>query len=191
MSKDSNKDQRLDLSGVVSIRNVELDSIPTIRKLQHDSYMRLYAQYATDSETAAFSDMLESSKFAEDLQRIISKKQVCGAFLDHRMVGIAAWSDSRDNQALSRLRFLFVDPFFTRCGVGTTLLDSLEMIVTSEHSREFSIRTVVQSMGFFEKASYCTTSYGALPVSKDEAFAVAFMRKLEANDYKMISTMCH
>jgi len=191
MSDISNNDLRLDLSSAISINHVEIDAISTIRKLQHDSYMKLYAQYATDSETVAFSDMLESAKFADELQLTISKRQVFGAFLDHRMVGIAAWSDSPDNQLISRLRFLYVDPFFTRCGVGKTLLNTLEATVTSEQSREFSIRTVVQSMGFFEKASYSTTSYGALPVGNDEAFAVAFMRKAEMSEPKMISTLHH
>jgi len=179
MSEVPSKNLRLNLSGAISIKHVEIDSISSVRKLQYDSYNKEYARYATESETAAFIDNLESSKFAEDLQRIIAKRQMFGAFLDHRMVGIASWSDSRDNQLISRLRFLFVDPFFTRCGVGRTLLGTLEETVRSEHSREFSIRTVVQSMGFFEKASYLTTSYGALPVGNDEAFAVAFMRKAE------------
>ncbi|HFB2048678.1 MAG TPA: hypothetical protein TECP_01038 [Hyphomicrobiaceae bacterium MAG_BT-2024] len=191
MSKAFNKGQRLDLSNAVSVRNVEIDSISTIRKLQHDSYMRLYAQHATDFETAAFKELLESSKYADDLHQTISKRQVYAAYLDHRMVGIAAWSDYPDYQASGRLRFLFVDPFFARCGVGATLLGSLEVIVTSVHCRDFSVRTVVPSMGFFEKSSYCTTSYGALPVGNHESFEIAFMSKSEFSEHKIISTLKH
>jgi len=177
MSETPCKVQKLDLSNAVSIQHVEVDTISEIRKLQLDSYMKLYAPYATDSETSAFIHTLESAKFAEEVNRNINRRQIFGAFLDDRMIGIAAWSVSRDNHALSRLRFLCVDPMFTRCKVGQTLLKTLEQAVKDRHNRELSIRTAVQTMGFFEKSSYATTSYGAYPLGKDEAFAAAFMRK--------------
>ncbi|MEO1608956.1 MAG: GNAT family N-acetyltransferase [Pseudomonadota bacterium] len=191
MSDITCKPKRLDLSTAVSVEHVDIDYIADIRTLKRDSYMKLYAQYATDSETAAFNDMLESSKFAENLYRSINKRQVVGAFLESRMVGIACWAESRDNQLTGSLRFLFVDPIFTRCGIGRTLLQSLEANVLTDSARQFSIRTVVQSMGFFEKAAYATTSYGALPVGNHEAFAVAFMRKSIADEPALISTLHH
>ncbi|MEN2494312.1 MAG: hypothetical protein TECD_00203 [Hyphomicrobiaceae bacterium hypho_1] len=191
MSKALKNGRRLDLSGAVSVRIVDIDSISTIRKLKYESYMRLNAEYASDCETAAFTDELESSKYTEELYSTISKRQVYGAFLENRMVAIAAWSDVHEGQPLSRLDFLFVDPFFTRCGVGTKLLDTIECLVTSKHSREFSILTVMPSIGFFEKASYCTTSYGALPLSHDSAFEVAFMKKSEFSKHRVLSLLTH
>ena len=120
---DPNKNPRPDLSHAVAIKHVDIDAIPTIRRLQHDAFVTSYGPGSTDREYSAFVDMLESSTFVEDLQGLISKQQIFGAFLDHRMVGIAAWSDHSANQKISQLRFLFVDPLFTRCGVESALLN--------------------------------------------------------------------
>lgn len=181
---------KLDLGAQVQFHALTVDDLREVRSLQQDGFAQLCAQHATEAEAEAFETVVISPRHTEELMRCVAKDRLLGARIDRRLVGAATWADSRENNTTLRLRSLFIDPMFSRCGIGRALLRYVEDKVQASGGQELAVRTFVHTAGFFEQAGYSTTSYGVLALTADEAMAVAFMRKplLTANDQPRLSS---
>ncbi len=168
---------RLDLAGSIDIRALDIDAIGDVRTLQITAFEKLCAPYASESEAGLVLSVLSGAKHSEELVRSAKRGKLVGAFVENRLTGVVTWSHSRDDRYTQRLRSVFVDPMFARSDIGRTLVRHVEGVALAAGAHDMSVRSFIQSTGFFERLGYTATSFGALTLAPDVAMAVSFLRK--------------
>ena len=161
----------------IDIAPLGVDHIAEARALHRSSFHKLCAPFTSESETSSFESFLEGPSYMDELAKGIFAERLFGARIGKKLVGTAHWAPGRGHPRVSRLRLLFVDPMFTRFGIGRTLLGEIEHLATHSGSDEMGVRTLVMSTGFFEANDYSVTSHGVMNLAGGQCLPVAFMRK--------------
>lgn len=166
-------DTGVDLGRVVALRPVAIDDMAAARQLHMSAISCLAAEFLSDGEIGALLDMICQPAYVADLV----ETQLWGAWLDNRLVGTGGWAPSSESRATARIRYLSVDPLFTRCGIGRRLLADAETRATAAGYEEFAIRSGMHMVAFYRNAGYAVTSHGVVATASHVGLPVTYLRK--------------
>ena len=127
----------------------------------------------SDAEVAAFVGFVNSPAYSDHL----IAEDVYGAFLDGQLVGTASWQANGDDGRTARISSVFVDPLFTKLGIGRQLLAEVEARAMRSGFAQFGISVTINAVPFFEKLGYHEASRGVKPMGHGCSLPVAFLRK--------------
>lgn len=160
----------------VTIKRVGMDDWASVRYV-HATAFRIFAGGDCEpAEVEAFASYVRSPEYVERLQA----ENLCAGWLNGELVGTAGWMPADDSGSLARITSVFVQPLFTRLGIGRKLALDAEMRARTAGFVRFSARATLNSVGFFEKLGYDVTSHGIHAIATEQGMPVTYMRKQEA-----------
>ena len=169
--------RRPQLTDDLVVRELSVDDIARVRRLQIDSFSKFARSHFTDDEISAFNQFAMSDGFAADRYQAILDKSLVGAYHTHHLVGTGEWGWSSGPTVIAQVRGVFVDPIFGGCGVGRQIVGDLEGRIRNAGFDEVGVRSTVNATSFFEQLGYRITSHGQQILHPGEGLAVTFMRK--------------
>ena len=158
----------------VVLEPIGLDDGSDLRHLHTISFDRLIAGHLDGGELEAFKTMVASFEYSEDLHQ----DALIVARIDGYLAGSCGWRPSDDAGLSARMTSIFVDPLFTRLGIGRRLLLETEAHALSAGFHIFAVRAPLNAVGFFERLGYETASFGSHMFEGGHGMPVAFMRKM-------------
>lgn len=157
-----------------SIAPVSLDDWSDVRHLHALTFEKLIASAIDAPGLEAFKATAASWEYMQDLQAA----HLSGAYIDGFLAGTCGWLPADDTGSLARIAFHYVNPMFTRLGIGRQLLAHAEMQASAAGFRALTVRAPVTSVEFFAALGYEVGSYGVHNYETGAGLPVAFMRKL-------------
>ncbi len=156
-----------------SIAPVGVDDWSDVRHLHALAFEKLIGTAIDERDLTAFKVAVASWDYTQDLLAT----HIAGAFVDGYLVGTCGWRPADDTGVLARVACLYVNPMFTRLGIGRHLLANAQEQVTAAGFRALSVRTPVYAIDFFGALGFEVASYGVHSYEPGAGFPVAFMRK--------------
>lgn len=166
-----------DLGRAVHITPLEIEDLSEVRYIHAAAFRLVASPYFTEEEIAAFTDTITSRDYTDSLVTAMRDRQLIGARYDNQLIGTAGWTYSEDQGETARLKWLYVRPLFTDCGIGRRLVAEVESRVIQGGFNQASVRSTSAAQGFFERLGYRTTSHGVYNLNPRIAMPVVFMRK--------------
>lgn len=160
----------------LTIRRVGMDDWARIRYVHASAFRILAGNDCEPPQAEAFTAYVRSQRYADRLQA----ENLHAGWLDGELVGTAGWTPADDSGSLARITSVFVQPLFTRLGIGRRLALDAEARARSAGFERFSARATLNSVGFFEKLGYDVTSHGIHAIATEQGMPVTYMRKHEA-----------
>jgi GNAT superfamily N-acetyltransferase len=160
-----------------TIRLVTFDHLSDVRYLHAQSIKNLASGEFSDAEMAATKALVYSPKYSEALGVAIGRQQFFGAWCDKALIGTAGWSALDDSKTVARIRSIFVSPLYSRMGVAQKMLAHVEGEAADAGLRTFSVRSMANANGFFQRQGYKVTSHGVRALFPDRSVPVTFLRK--------------
>lgn len=167
---------------LVTLRAATMDDIASIRYVHAAAFRILAGEQHTEEQVDAFVNDINAPEYSRE----IHDSDLTIACLDNEIIGTAGWCPADDQGRTARIRKVFVRPLFTRCGVGTMLVEAVSARAERAGFKDFSVRANMNALPFFEKIGFEITSYGVMPTKGGEDLPVAFMRRYEMTDRKPI-----
>lgn len=160
----------------VTIARVGLDDWSNVRHLHVLSFSRLLEPSLSDGEAAlqAFKACVDSPEHAQNLQAA----NLNAAWVDGYIVGTCGWltGGGGDSGTAARLTAVYVDPMFTRLGIGRRLVREAEAQAFAAGFRVLTARAPSNSVAFFASIGFGISSNGVHSI-EGLNLPVAFMRK--------------
>lgn len=157
----------------IAIRRIGIDDHSNVRYLHIKSMTAQSIDALSEAEIAAFVAFVSSPTYSDCLVA----EDVFGAFVDGQLVGTAAWYVNGDDGRTARISSVFVDPMFSRVGIGRLLLAEVEARATQSGFSQLGIAATINAVPFFEKLGYREASRGVKALGTDCSLPVAFLRK--------------
>lgn len=157
------------------IRAAGLDDWSAIRQLHALSFNRLSGILFDETAAAAVKLHLETPEYTEELGR----QHLAVALVEGYVVGTCGWVASDDHGHAARITSLFVDPLFTRLGIGRRLVWDAEARARAAGFQTLTARATEVTAEYFAALGYEISSQGVATPVPDLAIPVIFMRKRE------------
>lgn len=157
------------------VRAVGLDDWSAVRQLHGQSFNRLAGVLFDEDGAAAMRRHLEAPEYTEELAR----HNLSIALVDGRVVGTCGWVASDDHGHAARITSLFVDPLFTRLGIGRRLVWDAEARARAAGFQTLTTRATEVTIEYFAALGYELSSQGVATPAPDLVIPVIFMRKYE------------
>ena len=157
------------------VRAVGLDDWSAVRQLHAQSFNRLAGILFDGTAAAAMQRHLKSPEYTEELAR----QNLCIALVDGHVVGTCGWVASDDHGHAARITSLFVDPLFTRLGLGRRLVWDAEARARAAGFQTLTTRATEVTIEYFAALGYELSSQGVSTPAPDLVIPVIFMRKHE------------
>jgi GNAT superfamily N-acetyltransferase len=152
---------------------IGVDDWAQVRSLHIASFLSLVG-------TGLDLDLVEATRQAfmiPEYTEELMQESVWGAWLDGHLIGTCGWRPADDNGLQARVTALFVDPLFTRNGVGRSLLADAEARAGAAGFAVVTTRATAHSVGFFEACGYEVSSHGVHVICERRDLPVTFLRK--------------
>ena len=157
------------------VRAVGLDDWSAVRQLHGQSFNRLAGVLFDENAAAAMRQHLEAPEYTEELAR----HNLSIALVDGHVVGTCGWVASDDHGHAARITSLFVDPLFTRLGIGRRLVWDAEARARAAGFQTLTTRATEVTIEYFSALGYELSSQGVATPAPDLVIPVIFMRKHE------------
>jgi GNAT superfamily N-acetyltransferase len=154
-------------------RRIGIDDHANVRYLHIRSMREQTFAVLSEAEVASFAAFVSSPAYSDYLKA----EEMYGAFLDGQLVGTAAWQFNGDDGRVARISSVFVDPSFSRLGIGRRLLTEVETRALRSGFVQLGTSATINAVGFFEKLGYREASRGVRTLAPDCSLPVAFLRK--------------
>jgi predicted N-acetyltransferase YhbS len=162
------------IADLAAVRRLGLDDFSTVRYVHASSFKTLAGPLITEAELESFTRQVYQPAYVDALMAL----NTFVAVLDGRVIATAAWGAGDDSGAVARIGSVFVDPVFTRCGLGRRLVREVEQRATEAGYRRFSVRATANAVPFFQALDYEIASHGVSSLTATEGtLQVTFMRK--------------
>ena len=165
-------------NGIVNnaiVRAVGLDDWSAVRQLHSLSFNRLVGILFDETAAAAMKSHLETPEYTEELAR----QNLSIALVEGHVVGTCGWVASDDHGHAARITSLFVDPLFTRLGIGRRLVWDAEARARAAGFQTLTTRATEVTIEYFAALGYELSSQGVSTPAPDLVIPVIFMRKHE------------
>ena len=107
----------------------------------------------------------------------MSTELYCG-IIGGQLVATAAWQVGDDTGAVARIRTVFVDGMFLKCGIGRKLVADVEARAMQSGFTRFAVKATANAVPFFQRIGYDIASYGvSAAAGMTTSLPVTFMRK--------------
>lgn len=157
----------------LDIRPIMIDDLAAVRALHRTAVRSLAGEQLEEAELSAMQAAMGAASYIEGVMRA----HPLGGWLDGRLVGTAGWLRTIDRNTVARIEYVYVDPLFTRLGIGRKLVGQAEAAALSAGFSEFSARPTFNAVRFFERLGYQATSFGVKQISPDVSVQIAHMRR--------------
>ena len=162
------------IASALELRPVSIDDLSNVRYLHASSYRSLVGPTVDPDEADTFLGLVNSPYYAD---QILAERHFA-AWLGRELVGSAGWVLSDDGTRCARLSSVFVQPMFTRCGVGRRLVRHVEGDARDMGVERFHLKATENSVGFWEKLGYRP---GARATSSRSRVTERYMEKVDAS----------
>lgn len=161
------------LLDAVILAPVEVDDWSDVRSLHARSLARLATAALDPDQIAAFRSLAGDP----DYMRIIETEHMTAARLDGQMIATAGWAPADDSGGAARITSVFVDPLFTRLGVGSRLIRAVEEQAAGAGFAQFTARVTANAVPLFLRLGYEISSYGVFAFSDTCELPVTYLRR--------------
>lgn len=165
------------LPDAMMIRDLGVNDLAPLRRLHITSFRTAAGSFFTDAELDAFESLVLSQDYTADRYRATLQHELIGALHEDILVATGEWARASGPQVIAQIRGVFVNPFFTGCGIGSRIVRELEARIGNAGFKEVGLRSTVNATPFFEGLGYRITSHGQQILTPSEGLAVTFMRK--------------
>ncbi len=155
------------------VRAVGLDDWSAVRQLHALSFNRLAGILFDETAAAAMKFHLETPEYTDELAR----QNLSIALVEGHVVGTCGWVASDDHGHAARITSLFVDPLFTRLGIGRRLVWDAEARARAAGFQTLTTRATEVTIEYFAALGYELSSQGVSTPAPDLVIPVIFMRK--------------
>ena len=155
------------------LRAVGLDDWSAVRQLHGGIFKRLAGILFDDAAATALETHLGTPEYTEEL----AQQNISVAIVDGHIVGTCGWIASDDHGRAARITSLFVDPLFTRLGLGRRLVWDAEARARAAGFQTITTRATEMTVEYFAALGYEVSSQGVVTPVSDLAIPVLFMRK--------------
>lgn len=164
---------RTGITSAITLRPVQPDDFNVVRYIHATGFRSgAYSHYAPE-ELDAYEDMVRSPGYVDNLL----SDNLIGGWLDGQLIATAAWRKANNNSDVGRITALFVRPLFERAGIGTRMLQAIEIGAATAGCRLASVRAPLSAERFFAARDYKLAGHGTRPLPNGNAINVVFMRK--------------
>lgn len=157
----------------VSVRAIAVDDWAAVRGLHVQSFKHLTGAFLDPELVEEAKKAFASPEYTDDLMQ----ENLAGAWLDGHLIGTCGWRPADDTGAQARITALYVDPLFTRIGVGRRLVEDAEARARQAGFQIFTARATLLHVGFFESLGYEVSSHGVSIIGDGRDMPVTFLRK--------------
>lgn len=157
------------------IRAAGLDDWSAIRQLHAAILKRASGVLFDEAGTLAFESHLATADYTDELAR----QNLAVALVDGHIVGTCGWVASDDHGHAARITALYVDPLFTRLGIGRRLVWDAEARARGAGFQTITTRATEMTVEYFAALGYEVSSQGVVTPVPNLAIPVLFMRKRE------------
>lgn len=142
------------IASALELRPVTVDDMSNLRYLHTSSYRSLVASTVDGDEAENFLALVNSPYYAD---QILTERHFA-AWLGRELVGSAGWLASDGGTRCARLSSVYVQPMFTRCGIGRRLVRLVEADARDCGVDHFQLKATENSVGFWQKMGYRAAS---------------------------------
>jgi GNAT superfamily N-acetyltransferase len=160
---------------LMEIRALSVDHLSTARYVVGSAFARGAKEHYSAADVEAFTEFVRSPHYAD----VLLGNRTYGAWVGSDMVGIASWSVGEAPSPTARVVALFVHPLFARNGLGTRLIEYLEVEAATAGYRALEISATLNAAGFFEQLGYIETARHGWGLPAGHVLPTARMRKLD------------
>lgn len=157
----------------LALRRIGIDDHAQVRHVHARALRVLSADALSDGELVACLHFVGSPDYSD----LLLAEEVHGAFVDGQLVGTAAWLANGDDGETARIASVFVDPMFTRLGLGSRLLAEVEARAAHAGFDQLGAAAVLNAAPFFQRHGYIEASRGVKAFGPECWLPVAFLRK--------------
>jgi GNAT superfamily N-acetyltransferase len=161
------------LTAMARIARVGLDDFSSVRYVHANAIRALAGALLSEQQIDMLLDHVRAPAYTDGLLR----ETLYGAWIGDKLVATASWCANDDTGSLARIGSVFVDPLFTRVGLGRRMVAEVEARALRSGFDRFAARATANAVPFFEQQGYNIASHGILLVCPGCAVPVAFMRK--------------
>jgi GNAT superfamily N-acetyltransferase len=158
------------------VRAVGLDDWSAIRQLHALVLKRLTGILFDEAAATALQDYVGTPDYTDEL----SRQNMSVALVDGHIVGTCGWIASDDHGRAARITALFMDPLFTRLGIGRRLVWDAEARARTAGFQTITTRATDMTAEYFAALGYEVSSQGIVTPVPGLAIPVLFMRKRDA-----------
>lgn len=165
------------LKAAAKIATPTIDELSTIRYIHAQSLRRAAADWADETEVAAYDAYVYAPAYATDIEEALHAARFFGAYLGGQLIGTSGWSPVDDDTASARVRWCHILPLFGGLGIGRTLLHAAERDAEAVGHASLIARATPTAAAFFERAGYGITAHGRRDIGFRQSLPVTFLRK--------------
>lgn len=154
-----------------SIREADLDAV---RKLQADSFAALAGDIHSPAQIAAHVALIMAPDYAGDL---LSNNLLVAEAPDGALVATAGWCRVADDDAVARLRKVFVAPDRAGQGLGRRMVEAAEQAARDAGFHRFRVRSNANAEAFYAKLGYRPVRREEMPTAGGVALPTVIMVK--------------
>jgi GNAT superfamily N-acetyltransferase len=158
---------------LVEIRALSVDHLSTARYVVGTAFARGGKEHYSSADMEAFAEFVRSPHYAD----VLLANRTYGAWVGSDLVGIASWSVGEAPSLTARVVAVFVHPLFSRNGLGTRLIEFLEVEAAAAGYRALEISATLNVASFFEQLGYLETALRGWGLPAGHVMPTVLMRK--------------
>ena len=166
-----------EIAEAIEIKPIGPDDLAGVRYIHAAAFRMLARQQFTEEQISAFTAYVYTHNYTSALSEAVRTRSLFGAWLSGELVGTAGWSAADGLGAVARVRWVYVRPLFTQLGIGTRLIEEVEMRARQAGFQVFAAEAPLNAIDFFRALGYHVSSHGVRALAHVEGLQVAFMRK--------------
>ncbi|MEO1693688.1 MAG: GNAT family N-acetyltransferase [Pseudomonadota bacterium] len=156
---------------------LEIEALSDVRHIHRQGFRCATSFCLTDDELGEHDRHIESPSYADALMQAIRGRQLFGARIDGTLVGTAGWVTADTASPTARLRWMYVQPMFSDCGIGRRLLSATELDAMRSGYDAMSVQSPPGLGDFLQHLGYLEASRGTMSLTHQLSVPVSFMRK--------------
>ncbi|MBI1385217.1 MAG: GNAT family N-acetyltransferase [Rhizobiales bacterium] len=158
---------------LATTRAITEDDIAEVHNLHITAFTKLGGALHDAEHTEAFAAHVNTPAYTDQLMQA----DVWGVWLDKSLLATGGWTPGDDQGKSARIAFVFVNPVFSRLGIGRTAVEGAERRAAAAGFHSYSVRATLNTVPIFERLGYAVTSRGVTPLLGGIDMPVVFMRK--------------
>ena len=162
------------MSGDLTVRPIREADLDAVRRLQADSFAALATAMHSPAQIAAHVAMIMAPDYAGDLlsNNILVAEAPGGA-----LVATAGWCRVPDDDAVARLRKVFVAPDRAGQGLGRRMVEAAEAAARAAGFARFRVRANANAEVFYARLGYRPIRHEEMPTPAGVAMPTVIMVK--------------
>ena len=158
----------------LTLRPIRETDVDAVRRLQAESFAALATALHSPAQIAAHVALIMAPDYARDL---LSNNLLVAEAPDGALVATAGWCRVPDDDAVARLRKVFVAPDRAGQGLGRRMVEAAEQAARDAGFSRFRVRANANAEAFYARLGYRPVRREEMPTAGGVALPTVIMVK--------------